>query len=239
MDVLLAGATGATGSLLLNELLDRGHSVRAIVRSADRLPEGARGHEQLHVVEADLLEMSDGELQRLVAGCEAIVSCLGHNLSFKGIYGKPRRLVTDATRRLCDAAMLTNPVYKTRFVLMNTTGNRNRDLGEHISFAQACVIQLLRLLVPPHPDNEEAAEHLRTRIGQRHPRVEWVVVRPDALIDKTAVTSYELHPSPTSSAIFNSGKTSRINVAHFMAELVSNDELWRQWRGRMPVIYNK
>ena len=49
---------------------------------------------------------------------------------------------------------------------MNTTGNRNRDLPEPISFAQKCVIGLLRLLLPPHVDNEKAADFLRTEIAQ-------------------------------------------------------------------------
>jgi len=35
-----------------------------------------------------------------VAGCDAVASCLGHNLTFKRLFGKPRRLVTDAVRRL-------------------------------------------------------------------------------------------------------------------------------------------
>ena len=40
------------------------------------------------------------------------------------------------------------------------------------------------------------------------------------------------------SPIFNAGKTSRINVANFITELVSNEELWNKWKYRMPVIYN-
>ncbi|MCB0202990.1 MAG: NAD(P)H-binding protein, partial [Anaerolineae bacterium] len=126
-----------------------------------------------------------------------------------------------------------------KFVLMNTAGNSNRDLQEPVSFAQQCVIGLLRLLVPPHPDNEKAADYLRTQVGQNNPAIEWAAVRPDALQNESEVTEYELHPSPTRSAIFNSGKTSRINVAHFMAELVTNQETWHQWKGQMPVIYNK
>jgi len=64
-------------------------------------------------------------------------------------------------------------------------------------------------------------------------------VRPDGLIDEDAVTAYELHPSPTRSAIFDAGQVSRINVAHFMAELITNDETWQTWQGQMPVIYSK
>ena len=53
------------------------------------------------------------------------------------------------------------------------------------------------------------------------------------------MTAYDVHPSPTRSAIFNAGKTSRINVAHLMAELVLGDEVWERWRGQMPVLYNR
>jgi hypothetical protein len=64
-------------------------------------------------------------------------------------------------------------------------------------------------------------------------------VRPDTLINEDEVTEYEVHPSPTRSAIFDAGKTSRINVGHFMAELITDDELWNRWKGQMPVIYIK
>jgi hypothetical protein len=121
---------------------------------------------------------------------------------------------------------------------MNTTGNRNRDLSERISFGQKCVVGLLRLLLPPHLDNEKAADFLRTNIGQNNPQIEWAAVRPDGLINETEVTDYEIHPSPTRSAIFDAGTTSRINVAHFMVALVNADSTWVKWRGKMPVIYD-
>lgn len=122
---------------------------------------------------------------------------------------------------------------------MNTAGNSNRDLHERISFGQRCAIGLVRLLLPPHVDNEDAADYLRTKIGQDDEAIQWVVVRPDALINENQVTAYEVHPSPTRSALFNPGKTSRINVAHFMAELITDEEAWNGWKGQMPVIYNK
>ncbi|VVE60271.1 NAD-dependent epimerase [Pandoraea captiosa] len=97
---------------------------------------------------------------------------------------------------------------------------------------------MVRALVPPHADNEQAADFLRTVIGHHDPRVEWVVVRPDSLTDEPEVTAYETHPSPMRNAIFDAGKTSRINVAHFMADLMTRDDIWCRWRYQMPVIYN-
>jgi len=237
MTVLVVGATGATGRLLVGQLLDRGHQVRVIVRSPDRLPAAVR--DRAAVTQAAVLDLGDAEMAEHVRGCTAVASCLGHTMSWKGIYGKPRRLVTDATRRLCDAVKANRASGRTRFVLMNTAGNSNRDLRERISLGQKCVIGLLRVLVPPHLDNEKAADYLRTEIGRDDERIEWVVVRPDTLTDEDHVTEYELHASPTRSAIFNAGSTSRINVASFMADLCTDDALWQRWKGQMPVIYNR
>lgn len=238
MNILVVGATGATGRWLVQQLLERGHDVKVIVRSPKSLPEQIRQHERLTLIQASLLELTDEKLAEHVQGVDAVASCLGHNLTLKGVYGHPRRLVTDATRRLCRAIQANQPQGRTKFVLMNTSGNRNRDLNEPISLAQKVVIGLLRLILPPHVDNEQAADYLRTQIGQNH-QIEWVAVRPDGLIDADAVTPYDTHPSPIRSAIFDAGQVSRINVAHFMAELITNSECWQRWKGQMPVIYSK
>ncbi len=239
MTTLVVGASGATGRLLVEQLLNRGQNVKVIVRSADKLPKILTGNDHLTVISASILELSDLELAQHVKGCDAVVSCLGHNLNLKGIYGHPRRLVTDATRRLCNAIKTNKSQTPTKFVLMNTTGNRNRDLPEPISFGQSLVIGLIRLLLPPQVDNEQAAEYLRTKIGQKDQAIEWVAVRPDSLKDASEISAYEVHPSPTRSAIFNPGVTSRINVGHFMADLITDDAIWNKWKGQMPVIYNK
>ena len=111
-------------------------------------------------------------------------------------------------------------------------------MDEPISFGQKIVIGLLRALLPPHADNEAAAEYLRVQVGPENESVQWVVVRPDGLTNEDQVTPYTLHASPTRSAIFDAGKTSRINVAHFMSALILDDGIWQQWHAQMPVIYN-
>jgi hypothetical protein len=160
-------------------------------------------------------------------------------LTLKGVFGKPRRLVSDAVRRLCEAIQNNQADGPVKFVLMNSSGNRNSDISEPISFGQQCVIWLLRLLVPPHADNENAADYLRSRVGQDNAAVAWVVVRPDSLIDEDEVTAYDVYPSPIRSAIFDAGTTSRINVGDFMANLITNRDTWERWKGQMPVIYNR
>lgn len=194
MTILVVGASGATGRLLVEQLLNRGEKVKAIVRSPETLSEFLN-HEHLTVIRASVLELSDAEMASHVRGCHAVASCLGHNLTWKGMFGHPRRLVTDTAHRLCTAIAVNKPEKPVRYVLMNTAGNRNRDLHEPISFVQKCVIALIRLLLPPHVDNEKAADYLRTQIGKN-------------------------------------------NKANFMADLITDNNIWDKWKGKMPVIYN-
>lgn len=244
MTTLILGASGKTGRLVVCQLLAQKEPVRVIVRSAPdfyaALPGDLIHDNRLSVVEASILEISNTELNEQVQGCTAVISCLGHNLNFKGIYGQPRRLVTEAVKRITLAINNSaSPNAPIRFVLMNTTGNQNTQMGEQVSIAQKVIIWLIRKLLPPHADNEEAAEFLQTSNITNNANIEWSVVRPDTLTDEVDITNYETHSAPIRSAIFNAGITSRINVAHFMSALATNSKLWMQWKTKMPVIYNK
>lgn len=247
MKVMVLGATGATGRHVVKELLGRNMEVITPVRSADRLMEAL--HEsadgsRLLILEETVLDMAPSRLESMLADCSAVVSCLGHNLSFKGMYGRPRQLVTDSLRAVCEAALQVRSVRPEgsespfRVVLMNTTGNRNPFEDGRRGPGEALVTGLVRLLLPPHRDNEAAAAYLSEEIGSGRSSMEWVAVRPDSLIDEEEAGDYAVAASPCRSPIFDAGKTSRTNVARFMAELVTNDIVWEEWKGRMPVVYN-
>jgi hypothetical protein len=239
MTILIAGASGATGKHLVEQLLQMQHRVKVIVRPTGKIPDSWNNNDKISIIRAGITEVSVEEMAGYVKDCQAVASCLGHNLTMAGIYGQPRKLVTNTVRLLCSAIKRNAPEKPVRFVMMNTSGNSNRDLPEPISVPQKIVIGLIRMLLPPHVDNEDAADVLRVDIGQKNEFIEWVVVRPDTLIDQDHVTEYELFASPVRSALFNPGKSSRINVGNFMARLISENDLWNQWKGQMPLIYNK
>lgn len=234
---LVLGASGATGQLLVNILLQKGVEVIAIVRNAESLKNIDGHHPLLQIVEANITGMPETELAQYLKECDAVLSCLGHNLTFKGIFGHPRRLVTNAIEKVAKT-IESNNTNKVKIILMNTTGNSNRDIPEKAPLSQRVVIFLLRLLLPPHVDNENAADFLRLHVGHDNKLIEWVVVRPDGLVNEDEVSQYDITSSPIRNVIFDAGSTSRINVADFMSDLVVNQELWGKWKGRMPVIYN-
>ena len=88
MGTLIVGANGATGRLLVEELLKRGQTVKIVVRSLDSIPEKFKGHANLSVIEESILDMSNADMVTLVRGCHAVVSCLGHNLTFRIFHGR-------------------------------------------------------------------------------------------------------------------------------------------------------
>lgn len=233
----VAGATGATGSSLVGQLLGSGHNVRAVVRSAHKLSSQTINHPNLKIVEANILDLTDAELASQVEGCAAVVSCLGHVLSFSGMFGQPRALCTDAVRRLCNAIEVNNPAVPTKFILMNTVGVQNPELNEKRRWFERALLRTLHYTIPPHRDNETAAEHLMQNVGTHNEFVEWCSVRPDTLID-AEVSPYEISRSPIT-GVFSGRPTARANVAHFMKALIEDADLWGTWKHKMPVIMNE
>jgi hypothetical protein len=189
------------------------------------------------VVEADLLSLSDDGIRGHLRGCSAVISCLGHVIGVKGVFGPPRDLVTQATRRLCRGVEALQPPEPVRFVLMSSVSvNHPEGLDTRRGMFEKMIVWMLRGLIPPARDNQQAADFLWRNIGTAHPFVQWVVVRPDTLLDG-AVSEYALHEGLVRS-LFAPARTNMSNVAHFMCELVANPKVWNDWKGKLPVIVN-
>ncbi len=235
--VLLVGGTGRTGRRALRQLLDRGVRVRAIVRSRERLPPDLVQSSSLTVIEASLLSLRDEELRQHLRGCDAVVSCLGHVLSLKGVFGPPRDLVTSATVRLCRAIQALRPPAPVKVVLMSSVSvHRPGGLDTRRGALERAFLRALCAVLPPAKDNQRAADFLLEEIGPDDAFVQWAAVRPDALLEGE-VTEYALHEGLVDS-LFAPGKTNMANVAHFMCELVTNPETWAEWKGKLPVVTN-
>ena len=239
MTTLIVGASGKTGKCLVEQLLNMSQKVKVIIRKSAKIPETWVNNKNVLTINSDISEISVNDMANYLSDCRAVACCLGHNVTLKGIYGKPRKLVTNAVILVCDAAKKISPEKPIKFVLMNTTANRNKDLKEPVSTGQKIIIGLIRLLLPPQSDNEKAAEFLRFNIGQNNKIIEWVIVRPDTLINRENVSEYDIFPSPVRNPVFNPGETSRINTGNFMAKLITDSGLMNKWKGQMPVIYNK
>ena len=237
--VLVVGATGATGKHVVQMLLNKGHKVKVIVRSKDRMMDHLNKSQdygdRLFVKESAILDVPQTELEELVSDCDAIISCLGH----REIYSKQRTLVTDAVKNLTQAAAKKKEKSSktTKFILMGSNGVANPNGKDDVRpLFERAILALVRCLVPPHVDNEKAAAYLYDLDnGKATTGVEWSVLRPDDLIDTESVCPYDLAEKP-GKGLFGGGTASRCNVADAMVRLVLDDDLWKQWKSRMPVL---
>lgn len=148
MKTLVLGASGATSRLLVNHLVSKGMEVTAIVRDRAAFEAMLSKDTGVHVVEGQILEMPDDEIQRYVDENDAFISCLGHTLSFKGVFGEPRRLVTDSIKRIVQAQGQSKLNKTKRLVLMNTIGCCNHDEKERRPLSQRMVVFLLSTSSP-------------------------------------------------------------------------------------------
>ena len=236
MKALVLGASGATGKLVVQQLVKRNIQVRIVVRDSAIIPIQISNNKSIKVIKGNINEFEIAKIKDLVKDCDSVICCLGHNISFKGIFGAPRKLVYNTVVKIIEA--LQSRELNPKFILMSTTAYTNRKTDEVNTFGEKIVFSLLKLLLPPHKDNMLAADHLVYKLGSKT-NIDWVAVRPDSLLNEENVSEYELHNNKTRSPIFNPGKTSRINVSSFMVELITNDKLWQEWKHKTPVIYNK
>tara|TARA_Y100000590_G_scaffold434138_1_gene552009 strand:+ start:160 stop:363 length:204 start_codon:yes stop_codon:yes gene_type:complete len=61
MNILVVGATGMTGRLLVEQLLGKNYKVRIIVRSTHKLPADILGNPNTTTIEASVLDLTDVE----------------------------------------------------------------------------------------------------------------------------------------------------------------------------------
>jgi hypothetical protein len=237
LKVLVLGANGATGFNVVTQLLKHGIDVKALARNVEKF-DSIKSNEHIEVMKAGILEIDDHELKQYLSDVDAVISCLGHNITLKGIFGKPYKLVADSIKRIVDNINEISSNRTIKIILMNTTACKNKLQNEKFNKHEKFVMKIMRFILPPQRDNELALGYLIDKIGISNKYIEWIAVRPDTLINEDEVSEYTVHPSSIRSPIFDAGKTSRINVADFMVRLIKDEELWGKWKYKTPVIYN-
>ena len=72
--------------------------------------------------------------------------------------------------------------------------------------------------------------------GGRNPHVEFCAVRPSNLVDAPERPSEFSAHATLQNGIFNAGATTRANVGSFMADLVTEGDVWERWKDSYPHI---
>lgn len=112
MKIVVFGANGPTGRLVVRGALQRGHTVTAVTRSPESFP---FAHPSLHVLGGDVLEAAS--VSRAIAGQDAVLSALGVPYSRQEIrtYSMGARAMIDAmvesgvSRLVCVSSSAVDP----------------------------------------------------------------------------------------------------------------------------------
>ncbi len=205
--LLVLGATGGTGRLIVKEALARGFEVRALVRSAAK----ASGLDGAEIFIGDARD--EAALHKALQGRDAVVSALGTPVSpFREV-----TLLSSATNALVNAMKAAGVAR-----LVCITGMGAGDSAGHGGFVFDRLIQpaLLRKVY---------ADKNRQEAVVRNSGLDWVLVRPSVLNDKPATHEVRAFTDLSS---FHGGTIARADVANFVLDQVQANT----WLGCSPLI---
>jgi putative NADH-flavin reductase len=205
--ILVLGATGGTGRLIVEQAVARGDDVAVLVRSAEK----AKDLKGAKIIVGDAGD--EVVLRQAVKGRDAVVSALGTPASpFKEV-----TLLSTATRALVKAMEAENV---SRLVCI--TGIGAGDSAGHGGFLFDNVIfPLLLRKVYADKDRQEAIV--------KKSSLDWVLVRPSLLNNKPGRGTIKALEDLSD---FHGGSISRQDVAKFVLDQLSADV----WLRRTPLI---
>jgi putative NADH-flavin reductase len=207
MKILVLGASGATGRLIVARLAARGHDVVALVRSSAKAADLASAK----LIEGDARDAA--ALARAVTGCDAVISSLGTPMSpFRKV-----TLLSTATRALVDV-MAAQSVRR----LVCITGMGAGDSRGHGGFFYDRVFEPL-MLRQVYQDKDRQEAIIRTSA------LDWTIIRPTVLNDKPARGN--IHALTDLSGV-HGGTISRADVADFVVEQLTEET----WLRKTPLI---
>ena len=205
--ILVLGATGGTGRLIVRQAIERGHDVVALVRS----PERAHDMKGARLVIGDVRD--EAVLRGALAGRDAVVSALGTPASpFREV-----TLLSTATRALV-RAMKAEQVAR----LVCITGIGAGDSAGHGGF-------LFDRLIFPLLLRHVYADKNRQEAILRESGLDWVILRPAILNDKPGRGAVR---ALTDLSGFHGGSVSREDVARFTLDQLRAGT----WLHRAPLI---
>ncbi|MEN3212309.1 SDR family oxidoreductase [Methylorubrum populi] len=205
--ILVLGATGGTGRLIVAQSLARGYDVTALVRS----PGKAKSLPGAKLVVGDARDPK--VLREALRGRDAVVSALGTPASpFREVM-----LLSEVTRTLV-GAMRDEGIAR----LVAVTGIGAGDSRGHGGFAfDRLILPLLLRHVYADKDRQEDIV--------RQSGLDWVLVRPTVLSNKPGRGAVR---ALVDLAGFHGGSIAREDVARFVLDQVETDA----WIGRTPLI---
>ena len=100
MKALVLGASGATGKLVVQQLLEKNIQVRIVVRESAIVPIQISNNKSIEVIKGNINDFEIAKIKDLVNDCESVGSCLSQKIRVKGIVGPPHKLIYNKVNKI-------------------------------------------------------------------------------------------------------------------------------------------
>jgi putative NADH-flavin reductase len=205
MKIIVFGATGGTGKLIVSQALAKGHSVTAFVRN----PEGLTPDPHLRVVQGDLFDLAT--VIDAVRGHRAVLSALGARSRKKAdILANAIPVMLEAMRQ----------EYVTRLIVLGASGVQ-RDHGKYQNALTNMAIWVAKKTVLKHPFVDQTALERLLAASD----VDYTIVRAPRLLDGPFTGTYRVLPDALPPGALS---ISRADVADFMLQQLTDPRFHRQ-----------
>jgi putative NADH-flavin reductase len=205
MKIIVFGATGGTGKLIVSQALAKGHSVTAFVRN----PEGLTPDPHLRVIQGDLFDLAT--VVDAVRGHRAVLSALGARSRQKAdILANALPVMLEAMRQ----------EYVTRLIVLGASGVQ-RDHGKYQNALTNMAIWVAKNTVLKHPFVDQAALERLLAASD----VDYTIVRAPRLLDGPFTGTYRVLPDALPPGALS---ISRADVADFMLQQLTDPRFHRQ-----------
>ena len=198
MHIALFGATGGTGRQIVQQALQAGHQVSALVRDPAKLAPAPAG---LTLIQGDVQEFA--RVEETLHGADVVVVSLGNTAN------NPDMIVSTGTRRIVEAMQANGP---RRLLVITSLG-----VGDSKDQVPFVFRMLMRTMLAKAMADKEVQEDLVRASG-----LDWTIIRPGGLTDGPATGSYRVGPK------LMAAQVARADVAAFVLTQLTDRQYLHQ-----------
>jgi putative NADH-flavin reductase len=207
MNIVIFGATGPSGRLIVEQALDQGHNVTAFARN----PDAVNIHkDKLTVIKGDILDPS--AVENAISGKDAVLSALGvRKLGRNTILSEGTKNIITAMKK-CGVK---------RFVCMTSLG-----VGDSKGQTAWFFDKIIQPFVLRNIFNDKEVQERLVMDSE----LDWIIVRPAGLTNGPRTGAYKHWVGEPKAPI--TSRISRADVADFMLKQLTDDTYLRKTPGQ-------
>jgi putative NADH-flavin reductase len=205
MKIIVFGATGGTGKLIVTQALAKGHTVSAFARNPDGLPQDPH----LRVIQGDIFDF--GAVVDAIRGHRAVLSALGPRTR------KKTDVLANAMPHILEGM---RQEYVNRIIVLGAAGV-DPDYGKYQNALTTLGWWVVRKTALKHPFLDQAEQERLLTASD----LDYTIVRAPRLMDGPFTGSYRVLPDALPPGALS---VNRADVADFMLQQLTDPRFHRQ-----------